>query len=153
MQPGTTRVTLRRALLAERPWIEEVHVAALGPVALVGYGWTAERLRAQFHREVAPAACLIISTHDATGDRDVGYVSVEDRRHHLYIDAFAIAPKYQKKGVGGAAMRAILEEAGVTPVRLSVLRTNRARSLYLRLGFQIIGGDQLREQMEYRRTV
>lgn len=152
MQPGTIRVTLRRATPGERTWIEDVHVAALGPVALVGYGWTAERLRAQFRSEVSPLTCLVISTHDTTGDRDVGYVSIVDRRHHWYIDAFAIAPKFQKKGVGGAALRAILEDAGTLPVRLSVLRTNRARSLYLRLGFRILGGDQHREQMEWRRS-
>ncbi|MCW5804860.1 MAG: GNAT family N-acetyltransferase [Deltaproteobacteria bacterium] len=148
---STVRVTLRRATSDERTWIEDVHVAALGPVALVGYGWTAERLRAQFRSEVSPATCVVIATEDAAGARDVGYVSIVDRRHHWYIDAFAIAPKFQKKGVGGAALRAILDDAGILPVRLSVLRTNRARSLYLRLGFLVTGGDQLREQMEWRR--
>jgi ribosomal protein S18 acetylase RimI-like enzyme len=152
VQPRTIRVSLRRATPGERTWIEDMHVAALGPQALVGYGWTAERLRTQFRREVSPLTCLVISTHDASGDRDVGYISIIDRRHHWYIDAFAIAPKYQKKGVGGAALRAILEDAGALPVRLSVLRTNRARSLYLRMGFAITSSDQHREQMEWRRA-
>jgi ribosomal protein S18 acetylase RimI-like enzyme len=145
------RVTLRRATPDQRVWIEDVHVAALGPVALVGYGWTAERLRVQFRKEVSPETCVVIATHDPTGTRNVGYVSIVDRRHHWYIDAFAIAPKHQKKGVGGAALRAVLEDAGTLPVRLSVLRTNRARTLYLRLGFRIIGGDPQRDQMEWRR--
>jgi ribosomal protein S18 acetylase RimI-like enzyme len=148
---GPGRVALRRATTDERAWIEDVHVAALGPVALVGYGWTAERLRTQFRKEVSPHTCVVIATHDATGTRDVGYVSIVDRRHHWYIDAFAIAPKFQKKGVGATALRTILEDAGTLPVRLSVLRTNRARTLYLRVGFVVIGGDPQREQMEYRR--
>jgi ribosomal protein S18 acetylase RimI-like enzyme len=148
------RVRMRRALEVERAWIEEVHVAALGPVALVGYGWTAERLRGQFRSEVDLLDCAVITvlTDDAREHR-AGYISIQDRGRFWYIDAFAIAPNFQKRGVGAAAMRAILDDAGVLPVRLTVLRTNRARHLYLRLGFQITATDHLREQMEWRRAM
>jgi ribosomal protein S18 acetylase RimI-like enzyme len=145
---SATRVACRRATLDDVEFCEEVHVAALGPVALVGYGWTADRLRAQFHSEVKLATCQVIMV-----DRvDVGYVSVEDHGSYWYIDAIAIVPKYQKRGVGAATMHLVMADAGLRPVRLSVLRTNRARSLYLRLGFRIVASDRLREQMEWRAT-
>ena len=81
------RAVLRRpALPYDHDFLEEAHVAALGPIALVGYGWTAERLRAQFHREVDPDNCWVIA---ADGVR-AGYVSVEDKGSHWYIDAIAI---------------------------------------------------------------
>jgi ribosomal protein S18 acetylase RimI-like enzyme len=154
------RLRIRRAIASDRPFLEDVHVAALGPVALVGYGWTAERLRAQFRREVALESCFVIAVTSwplaapgyAPGDpRDAGYISIENRATSLYIDAFAIAPRFQRHGIGAAAMRVVLEDAGGTPVRLTVLRTNRARSLYLRLGFRIVGGDAHREHMEWQR--
>ena len=150
---------IRRATPRDRPFLEDVHVAALGPVALVGYGWPAERLRAQFRREVALANCFVISVvswpiaapgHAAGDGRDTGYISIENRATSWYIDAFAIAPSFQRHGIGEAAMRVVMGDAGHTPVRLSVLRTNRARSLYLRLGFRITGGDAHREIMEWR---
>ena len=155
------RLGIRRALAGDRPFLEDVHVAALGPVALVGYGWTAERLRAQFRREVALESCFVISVSTwpyaapghAPGDpRDAGYISILDRGAGWYIDAFAIAPSFQRRGIGAAAMRVVLEDAGVKPVRLNVLRTNRARELYLKLGFRIVGGDAHREVMEWQRA-
>jgi ribosomal protein S18 acetylase RimI-like enzyme len=105
-------------------------------------------LRAQFHSEVKLSACQLIMV-----DRvDVGYVAVEDHGAFWYVDAIAIAPKYQKRGVGAAAMHLVMSDAGLRPVRLSVLRTNRARSLYRRLGFRVTASDRLREQMEWRAT-
>ncbi|HEU0034172.1 MAG TPA: GNAT family N-acetyltransferase [Kofleriaceae bacterium] len=140
------RVQRRRAIDLDRDFLEEVHVAALGPVALVGYGWPAERLRAQFHAEVDLVNCQVI----VVDGRRIGYVSVIDRGRYWYIDAFAIATNFQKRGIGQAVLRDVLDDAGRIPVRLSVLRTNRARSLYRRMGFRVIGGDRDRELMEWR---
>jgi len=139
-------ISRRRAVESDRLFLEDVHVSALGPVALVGYGWVAERLRQQFHREIELANCEIIEV-DA---RRAGYISIEDRGAFWYIDAIALAPKYQRKGVGSAALRDLLTSTGRVPVRLSVLLVNRARTLYHRLGFVVIGNDGRRELMEYR---
>jgi len=139
-------VSRRPAVETDRAFLEDVHVAALGPVALVGYGWVAERLRKQFHSEVAIENCEVILVDSMRA----GYISIEDRGAFWYIDAIAIAPKYQRKGVGSAALQDLLVQTGRVPVRLSVLLVNRARSLYRRLGFVVIGTDGRRELMEYR---
>lgn len=141
-------VLRRRADSEDRDFLEDAHIRALGPTALVGYGWTAERLRKQFHREIQLVHCWVI---EVRGQLDpVGYVSIEPRDNHWYIDAVAIVPNFQRRGVGEAAMRDVMLEAGRIPIRLSVLFTNRARSLYRRLGFRVIGGDRQRELMEWR---
>src|SRR5215212_8510171 len=108
------------------PFIEEVHVAALGPVALVGYGWPAITLREQFRSEIDVTACHVIIVDGVYA----GYFALEDRGAFWYIEAIAIAPKYQKKGVGSRVLRAVLEDAGIIPVRLNVLHVNRARAPY-----------------------
>jgi ribosomal protein S18 acetylase RimI-like enzyme len=127
-------------------FLEDVHVAALGPIALVGYGWPAFRLRDQFHRDIDVTNCHLI----LVGGLAAGYVSIEDKGAFWYIDAIAIAPKFQKKGVGTAALQAVMLEAGHTPVRLNVLHVNRAKSLYERLGFRTILEDARRQIMEWR---
>ncbi|MEJ7598366.1 MAG: GNAT family N-acetyltransferase [Kofleriaceae bacterium] len=146
MQRQRQLISRRRAIESDRGFLEDVHVAALGPVVLVGYGWVAERLRAQFHREIDLANCEVILV-DALR---AGYLSIEDRGSHWYIDAIAIAPKYQRKGVGAAALSDVLATTGRVPVRLSVLVVNRARALYRRLGFEVIRTDGQRELMEFR---
>lgn len=145
------REVLRRPATSwDHEFIEDTHVRALGPTALVGYGWTEERLRKQFHREVSLDNCWVIV---AEGMR-AGYLSIERKGSgqgdYWYIDAIAIVPNFQRRGVGEAAMRDTMIEAGRTPIRLSVLLTNRARGLYRRLGFRVIGGDRQRELMEWR---
>lgn len=143
------RLERRRALETDRQFVEDVHVAALGPVALVGYGWPAITLREQFRSEIDLDACHVIIVDGAYA----GYLSVQDRGVFWYIDAIAIAPKYQKKGVGTRVLRAVLEDAGRVPVRLNVLHVNRARALYERLGFRIIARDERRQLMEWRARV
>lgn len=130
----------------DRWFLEDVHVRALGPVALVGYGWTATRLLAQFRREIDLLDCDVI----LVDGKDAGYVSVEDRGAFWYIDAIAIAPRYQKKGVGTATLRDVMDRAGRTAVRLNVLHINPARGLYDRLGFRVIARDANRQIMEWR---
>lgn len=143
------RVVLRRAVERDRGFLEEAHLAALGPIALVGYGWTKERLRVQFREEIELANCEVI----IAGGTEAGYVSIEDRGPYWYIDAFAIVPNFQRRGIGSIVLRRVLDSAGIIPIRLSVLRTNRARSLYLRHGFRPVAGDPLREVMEWRVTL
>jgi len=140
------RIQRRHAREHDVGFLEDVHVAALGPVALVGYGWPAFRLRDQFHKEIAVHNCHVIIVDGV----DAGYLSIEDKIEFWYIDAIAIAPKYQKKGVGTATIRSVLVEAGTLPVRLNVLHINKAKSLYERLGFRTILHDQRRQIMEWR---
>lgn len=136
----------RRAIHEDLPFLEEVHVAALGPVALVGYGWPASRLREQFHTEIDVSTCHVISVDG----RNAGYISIEDRDTLWYIDAIALARRYQGQGIGSLVLRDVLAEAGRRPVRLNVLHVNRARLLYERLGFRVLRRDELRQIMEWR---
>ncbi len=140
------RVERRRAMRADAAFIEDVHVEALGPVALVGYGWPAVTLREQFRSEIDVATCHVISVDG----RRAGYISIEDRDTFWYIDAIAIARRYQGKGIGTLVLRDVLAEAGARPVRLNVLHVNRARALYERLGFRVIRRDEQRQIMEWR---
>ena len=146
-----TRYKLQRrpAFAADLAFLEDAHVAALGPVALVGYGWPACRLRDQFHKEIDVRACHVIIVDSVKA----GYISIERKPDFLYIDAFAILPKYQKKGVGTAVLEAVLDDAGRMPVRLNVLHVNRAKALYERLGFRTILHDGRRQIMEWRANV
>lgn len=140
------RIARRSAEEQDRRFLEDVHVAALGPIALIGYGWTAERLRVQFQRDLDLADCDVI----VVDGKRAGYVSIEDRGACWYIDPIAIAPSYQRLGVGTAALRDILGDAGPVPVRLNVLHVNPARTLYERLGFRTVMADAQRQIMEWR---
>ena len=143
------RVERRPAGQPDRQFLEDTHVAALGPVALVGYGWPEVTLREQFLSEIDLATCQVI----LVDGRRAGYIAVEDRGRFWYIEAIAVARRYQGQGVGTAVLRDVLADAGWRAVRLNVLHVNRARALYERLGFRIIGKDDRRQIMEWRAPV
>jgi ribosomal protein S18 acetylase RimI-like enzyme len=63
-----------------------------------------------------------------------------------------IQPAQRGSGIGTVLIRQLLHEAGQSrkPLRLHVLRTNRAIQLYQRLGFAIVGDTGTHVLMEVR---
>lgn len=73
--------------------------------------------------------------------RDVGVLAVERRPDGFFIDNLQVLPAAQGRGLGGAIVRDVMDEAfgpGL-PVSLRVTRVTRARRLYERLGFRETG--------------
>ena len=62
----------------------------------------------------------------------------------------ALLPEFRSRGIGGEVIRMLISEAGDagSALRLSVLRSNRARHLYERVGFIVKGGDEMYCEME-----
>lgn len=67
-----------------------------------------------------------------------GYVSVEEYPDYMHVRELVVLPEYQGRGIGSSFLRRVLGQAKArqVPVKLGVLRENRAANLYLRLGFQ-----------------
>jgi GNAT superfamily N-acetyltransferase len=74
------------------------------------------------------------------GDVRAGILVVEDRPAEFFLSRIFLLPAFQKRGVGTALMRRLINRAKVAqkPLRLRVLRVNTgARRLYERLGFAL----------------
>ncbi|OZI75067.1 GNAT family N-acetyltransferase [Bordetella genomosp. 12] len=69
----------------------------------------------------------------------VGLLKVHRDQHGWYVHQIQVEPRCQGQGLGARLLRGVLERAdrGGETVRLSVLRSNPARRLYERLGFEI----------------
>ncbi len=77
-------------------------------------------------------------------NQDVGVVIVKNRENEFFISQLWILPAYQRKKIGTRIVKNVTETAQKhrLPVRLHVLKTNPARSLYERLGFIEDGEDE-----------
>jgi ribosomal protein S18 acetylase RimI-like enzyme len=76
-----------------------------------------------------------------SGD-DIGIIAMSRQADCIKLHQMFILPEYQKRGIGEACMRRIIEDAASTklPIRLQVLKVNsRAFTFYQRLGFGKIG--------------
>ena len=82
----------------------------------------------------APAGRLVVA-------RAEGEIRVVD---------IAVLPQQQNRGIGGAAMRELIEESNREgkPLRLTVNNVNAAIRFYENLGFRRIGGDETQHFME-----
>jgi ribosomal-protein-alanine N-acetyltransferase len=78
-----------------------------------------------------------------TNDRLMGYIILWFLQEEVQISNFALHPDFRRMGVGEAVLRDVLEKIkkeGATAIFLEVRPSNRvARSLYEKLGFQILG--------------
>ncbi len=76
-------------------------------------------------------------------ERLMGYIILWFIQEEVQISNFALHPDFRRKGVGEAVLRDILHKItkeGAAEIFLEVRPSNRvARSLYEKLGFQILG--------------
>lgn len=81
----------------------------------------------------------------------VGRLIVNRTREELQLVDIALLPAHRNAGVGTALLQRIFGEAASTrkPLRLQVLKGNRAIRLYQRLGFEQTGETELHLTMEW----
>jgi GNAT superfamily N-acetyltransferase len=79
----------------------------------------------------------------------VGWLRLEHRPDHDWLDLVVLHPTHQGAGLGTAVLRRLLAEAQERGRRLelSVYKINQARQLYLRLGFVEYPRDEVRVRM------
>ena len=87
---------------------------------------------------------------EQTGE-PIGRLYLDRRADEIRIIDISLLPTYRDRGIGTALLTAVLAEgtAKQQPVRIHVEYNNRAISLYQRLGFIQIGGDDVYRLMEW----
>ncbi|REH00880.1 GNAT family N-acetyltransferase [Flavobacterium aquicola] len=72
-------------------------------------------------------------------NQKIGLLKTAEQDGEIEILQIQIAPNHQNKGIGSQIIKSILKEsfAKKIPVRLSVLKANKAQTLYKNLGFEI----------------
>jgi GNAT superfamily N-acetyltransferase len=123
----------RRTYFAEMDWINE------------RLGLKREDQESMFRTQWKPRQVAIIQA-DGT---DVGWLqTVVGKSEHMLGQIFVAAP-HQRKGIGTEVLRGIIGEASKRglPVRLAVVKFNKSRSLYERLGFKVTHEDDRKVYM------
>jgi ribosomal protein S18 acetylase RimI-like enzyme len=69
----------------------------------------------------------------------IGLLKVTENNTEIEIHQIQVAPNHQNKGIGREIIQSILQKASTKkiPVKLSVLKANKAQTLYQNLGFVI----------------
>lgn len=83
-------------------------------------------------------------------EQPVGRMIVDRNPQAITLVDIAMLPARRNAGIGTVLISELIGEASASgrPVKLHVLRSNPAQALYLRLGFSIVGGDDLYFEMK-----
>ena len=150
-------VTLRPARPDDEPFLYELYCSTRNEDLAAGDSNSPQQqvlLRMQFvgqqhtYRAQYPRADHDIILLDGLA---IGRVMVERGDHEIRGVDIALLPAYRSSGVGGVIIQDLLDEArrAGKPFRIQVVRTNRARRLYERLGFRETGDTGTHYVMEW----
>ena len=131
----TPAYTLRPATDADHAWLRWLHHATMREAVESMWGWDDELQDALFDEKFTPENHWIVEVDG----HDVGLIAVSRRASEYVLDNIQITPAHQGMGLGTGLIREVQDRAwrDHVPVRLGVIRSNRARDLYERLGFVV----------------
>jgi ribosomal protein S18 acetylase RimI-like enzyme len=129
---------LRTATKADHDFLFALHSATMSRYIDRTWGWDEAWQLAQFdlHFEPGEHQLIIVAGEPA------GVLQVEERPRELFVASIQILPGMQSQGIGSAVLREVMKRARDSgrPTTLQVLTVNtRARDLYERLGFRVVG--------------
>ena len=117
------------------------------PMTEVFLAWNDEKQRAVVTRDLDSGEARII---EAEGG-EVGWLHVREAAAEIELCQLYLIPEMQNRGIGTAIVEDLVVRAdgAAKAVTLEVLRNNRARQLYERLGFKVIGSGPIKIQMAF----
>jgi ribosomal protein S18 acetylase RimI-like enzyme len=153
-------IKIRREQPQDEAFLFELYVSTRKE-ELDAWGWPPEMRHAfltmqfkasQGYRGTFPDAEFQIILLDGVS---AGRMIVHRAPGELRLVDIALLPQFRNAGTGSALLQRILGEAAAAdkPVRLKVLKGNRAERFYHRLGFTKTGETEMHFEMEWRAPV
>ena len=130
--------TTRQATAEDKEFLYVLNRAAYEDVVRKQFGhWDEAWQQQHFEEKWAPEAFEVVEK----AGRRIGALSVSRTSEEVRIIEIQLLPEFQGHGLGTALLQRELQFADerTLPARLQVLRENRARTLYERLGFRVCG--------------
>ena len=139
--------TLRPATPDDYEWVRCLHHAELRAAVEPTWGWD-EAFQDHYFARFFDAARLQVIRVDG---RDAGILGVERRDEHILLSNIWLGAEFQRQGVGTRVIVDLQSQARAAhlPLILEVLRANRARELYERLGFRVYEEEPTRFRMRW----
>ncbi|MCU1279165.1 MAG: uncharacterized protein JWM53_2711 [bacterium] len=140
--------TLRPAGEADFDFLYDLHEVTMRDYVHAIWGWNDAFQRDLFKKSFGdkPRSIVIV------GGVDSGVVCIESRADDVYLHTIEVHPRVQRRGIGAALVRSVIEQAAArrVPAALRVFKVNvGARRLYQRLGFAIVGESETHYDMRY----
>ena len=137
MTAESPEVALRRGTPGDLHFLWRLQLEAMRPHVERQFGpWDETFQRSLFDTNTEPNSIDVLQI----GDERIGCQWVREHDGALHLERLHVLPEWQGRGIGTGRILAFVERARTAglPARLQVFRTNPARALYARLGFETI---------------
>jgi len=150
-------IRLRPATFDDEDFLLEVYKSSRGD-DLRELGWSEDRIREFLRMQYEAQQRFFDSEYSQANnqiilleDRPVGRMFVDRREHEIRCLDVALLPEYRNAGMGTFLLRQLQDEArrASKPLRLQIIRFNRAVNLFERLGFMRTSETGMHFQMEW----
>lgn len=149
LRESETVLTKRLPTPQDLEFLRELHHAAYRDVVTRQFGaWDEQRQDESFMSDLAGARFQILLIDEVP----IGAVGLDESDVCIRLAELWILPAYQGRGLGASILRGLQErarQAGMA-LTLSVLKANRARALYERHGFVVVGETDTVYRMEWK---
>jgi len=137
----------RRVLPQDVEFCWTIYRDAMQPLNAQLMEWNEEFERRGIEMDLGDDDASILVSDDG----DAGWLHVTETRRDIYLGHLYLAPPARNRGLGTKFLRWMGERARRKNKNLvlTVLKNNRARGLYERLGFRIIETTPLRYTMQF----
>ena len=135
-------IETRTATETDFDFLVDVHRQTFRGYVEQHWGWDEARQKEGLREDFQAFPYKIICDHGEA----IGAIAIIDQGEALFLHYIAILPTHQRRGLGSQLIRRVIDKAfekGI-PVKLNVLKSNPAKALYERLGFQVTGDDEYR---------
>ncbi len=87
----------------------------------------------------------------SANNRDVGWLQLSETEHEINLDQIYLEEDFRCHTIGTRLIQSLMATAKVKkkPVLLSLVRNNRAVTLYKRLGFKVVAEDEIKLHMRW----
>jgi len=156
MQAKTMTISLRQFRPDDQEFLYQLY-ASTRQHEIAGFGWPAAQqemfLRMQFNAQYRSYESIYGQAEHQIVEQDgkpVGRIMVLWQKDFTLLVDIALLAEHRGRAIGGDLIRDLIQQCARkrVPLRLQVLKTNRALKLYQRLGFTTTGEDQMYIQME-----
>ena len=157
MTASLNSIRLRAATPADEAFLLELYASSRGD-DLRGLGWDEKRISEFLEMQYEAQQRFFDSEYKGANDQIIlredtplGRLMVDRREHEIRCIDVALLPENRNAGIGTLLLRQLQEEAhrGQKPLRVQIIRFNRAVNLLERLGFARISETGTHFQMEW----
>ena len=157
MTASLNSIRLRAATSADEAFLLELYESSRGD-DLRGLGWDEKRISEFLEMQYEAQQRFFDSEYKGANDQIIlredtllGRLMVDRREHEIRCIDVALLPEYRNAGIGTLLLRQLQEEAnrGRKPLRVQIIRFNRAVNLLERLGFARTSETGTHFQMEW----